>query len=47
MNIKSCTGIVGETLYVRIDPTIGVLVNEKIYNVNINFTEEYHVDVNY
>lgn len=44
---ESGTGIVGETLYVRIDPTIGVLVNEKIYNVNINFTEEYHVDVNY
>ena len=44
---ESGTGIVGETLYIRIDPTIGVLVNEKIYNVNINFTEEYHVDVNY
>ena len=44
---ESGTGVVGETLYIRIDPTIGVLVNEKVYNVNINFTSEYHVTVNY
>lgn len=44
---ESGTGVVGETLYIRIDPTIGVLVNEKVYNVNINFTSEHHITVNY
>ena len=44
---ESGTGIVGETMYIRIDPTIGVLINEKIYNVDIDFTKSISVDVNY
>lgn len=44
---ESGTGVVGETMYIRIDPTIGVLINEKIYNVNIDFTKSISVDVNY
>lgn len=44
---ESGTGIVGESMYIRIDPTIGILINEKIYNIDINFVSKYHIDVNY
>ncbi len=44
---ESGTGVVGETMYIRIDPIIGVLINEKIYNVDIDFTKSISVDVNY
>lgn len=39
--------VVGEANYIRVDPTVGVLINEKIYNVNINFISEIRVEINY
>lgn len=39
--------IVGEANYIRVDPTVGVLINEKIYNVNIDFISEIRVEINY
>jgi hypothetical protein len=44
---ESGTCVIGEASYIRIDPIVGVLINEKIYNVAIDFTREFHVDVNY
>lgn len=44
---ESGLGLVGETMYIKIDPTIGILINEKVYNVDINFTKTYKADVNY
>lgn len=44
---ESGIGVVGETMYIRIDPELGMLINEKIYNVDINFTSKYRVNINY
>lgn len=40
-----CT--IGETMYIHIIPEVGVLVNEKIYNVGVNFTRTFRTNVNY
>lgn len=40
-----CT--IGETMYIHIIPEVGVLVNEKIYNVGIDFKRTFRTDVNY
>lgn len=40
-----CT--IGETMYIHIIPEVGVLVNEKIYNVGIDFTRTFRTNVNY
>lgn len=44
---ESGIGVVGETMYIRIDPELGILINEKIYNVDIDFNKVYRVDINY
>ena len=40
-----CT--IGETMYIHIIPEVGVLVNEKIYNVGIDFKRTFRTNVNY
>lgn len=40
-----CT--IGETMYIQIIPEVGVLVNEKIYNVGVDFKQTFRTDVNY
>ena len=40
-----CT--IGETIYIQIIPEVGVLVNEKIYNVGVDFKQTFRTDVNY
>ena len=40
-----CT--IGETMYIHIIPEVGVLVNEKIYNLGVDFKQTFRTDVNY
>ena len=34
-------------MYIQIIPEVGVLVNEKIYNVGVDFKQTFRADVNY
>lgn len=40
-----CT--IGETMYIHIIPEVGVLVNEKIYNLGVDFKRTFRTNVNY
>ena len=44
---ESGTCTIGETMYIHIIPEVGVLVNEKIYNVGVNFAQTFRTNVNY